>query len=73
VLVFGLVTVIRFNDLVKEWSESVIGVMRAGINTNSRIRPFCSGEDTLLECEPVLILLVFASGPGILGQALTQK
>ena len=59
------VLVIVLNDLVKEGSESLVGIVRAGVATNTGIGVLGSGEDGLTESESVLVLLVFQLVPNL--------
>jgi hypothetical protein len=59
------VLVIVLNDLVKEGSESLVGVMRTGVATDAGIGVLGSGEDGLTESESVLVLLVSQLVPNL--------
>jgi hypothetical protein len=73
VLVCGLVTVIRLNDLVHEGSEVVVRFVRASIHTNTRVGPLSTGEDRLLEGITILVFTVLALLPDIAGKALVEQ
>ena len=57
-LVCWLVTMILLNDFVKEWSKSVVAVVAASVNNNSRVGPLCTREDDLFEGISVLVFLI---------------
>jgi hypothetical protein len=59
------VLVIVFNDLIKEGSESLVGVVRAGVATNAGVGVLGTGEDGLAESESVLVLLVSQLVPNL--------
>lgn len=59
------VLVVVLNDLVKEGSESLVGVVRAGVATNAGIGVLGSREDGLTESESVLVLLVLQLVPNL--------
>ena len=73
VLVCGLVTVIRLNDLVHEGSEVIVRFVRTSINTNTRVGPLGTGEDRLLEGVAVLVFTVLALLPDIAGKAFVEE
>ena len=70
VLVSWLMTVISLDDLVHEWSEGIVRVVRTSINTDARVSPLGTREDGLSESETEFISSVFALFPNILGKAL---
>lgn len=71
--VFLFVTVVIIDDLIEEWSESIVRIVRSGVNTDSRFSPLGAGEDGLLESESVLIFLVLKLIPNLSCQALGEK
>ena len=72
-LVCGLMSVIILNNLVKEWSESIVRVVGSGINTDTGVGPLSSREDTLSEGESELISSVLALFPDVFGKALLEE
>ena len=72
-LVCWAVTVVFLNNLVKEWSKSVVAVVAASINTDSRVGPLAPREDSLLETESIFVFLVLKLLPNVTGEALRQK
>jgi len=73
VLVTGFVTVVGLDDLVHEWSEGIVRVMGASINTNTRVGPLGARENGLSEGEAEFVSSVFALFPDIFGEALLEK
>jgi len=72
-LVTWLVTVVGLNDLVKEWSKRIVGVVGTSVGTDTGVGPLGSRKDTLLEGEAELVSSVLALLPDILGEALLQE
>lgn len=72
-LVVGSVSVIGLDDLIKEWSEYIVRVVRASINTNSGICPLASREDGLSEGETIFVSSVFALFPDLWSKALCEQ
>jgi hypothetical protein len=73
VLVRWLVSVVSLDDLVHEWSESVIGVVGTSIDTDTGVGPLGAREDTLFEGESELVPSIFALLPDVLGEALGKE
>jgi len=73
VLVSWLMTVVRLDDLVHEWSEGIVRVVRTSINTDARVSPLGTREDGLSESETEFISSVFALFPDILGKAFLEE
>jgi len=73
VLISCLVAVVGLNDLVHEWSEVIVRFVGASINTNTRVSPLGTREDSLSESESILVLSVLALLPDILGEALVEE
>ena len=59
------VLVVVLNNLVKEGSESLVGVVRTCVATNAGVGVLGSREDGLTEGEIVLVLLVFQLVPNL--------
>ena len=72
-LVRWLVTVVRLNDLVEEWSEGVVRVVGTSIDTDTGVSPLRSGHDGLSESETVLVSSIFALLPDFWGEALGEE
>jgi len=66
-------SVILSDNLVHEWGESIVRVVGSSVDTNTRVGPFSSGEDSLFERETVFVSSVFACFPDIWGKALLEK
>ena len=73
VLVSWLMTVIFLDDLIHEWSEGIVRVVRTSINTDARVGPLGTGEDGLSESETEFISSVFALFPDILSKAFLEE
>ena len=73
VLVSWLVTVISLNDLVHEWSEGIVGVMRASIDTDTRFSPLATGHDRLSESETEFISSILAFFPNVWGETFGEE
>lgn len=73
VLVSWLVTVVSLNDLVHEWSEVIVRLVGTSVDTNARVGPLGTREDSLFESESVLVLSVLALLPDVLGEALVEE
>jgi hypothetical protein len=63
------VTVVVIDNFIEKWGESIVGIVGSSVDTNTRVGPFGSGEDSLLESESVFIFLVLAFFPNIWGKA----
>jgi hypothetical protein len=72
-LVVGTVAVVRFDDFVHEWSEIVERFVGATINTNTRVGPLATREDSLSEGKSILVFSVFAFFPNVACQALGEE
>lgn len=72
-LVGGLVSVIRLNDLIEERSEGVVRIVGSGIDTDSGISPLGAREDALLEGETEFVSSIFALFPNSGGKALGKE
>ena len=72
-LVRWLVTVILLNNFVHEWSKGIVRVVGTSINTDTRVGPLGSREDSLSESETEFISSVFALFPDLLGKAFVKK
>ena len=72
-LVLWSVSVIRLNDLIEEWGEGIVGVVGSGVDTDTRVSPLGTREDSLSESESILVLSVLALLPDILGEALVEE
>jgi len=66
------VTVIIQEYLIEKWGESVVGIVGSSVDSNTRVGPLGSGEDSLLESETEFILLVLAFFPDIWGKAFAE-
>jgi hypothetical protein len=66
------VTVIILDNFIEKWGESIVRIVRSGINTNTGVSPLGSREDSLLESEAKFIFLVLACSPDIWGKAFTE-
>jgi len=73
VLVSWLVSMVRLDNLVHEWSEGVVGIVGSSINTDTGVSPLGSREDSLSESEAELISSILALFPHISGEALLEK
>jgi len=73
VLVTGLMSVVMFNDLIHEWGEGIVRIVRSSIHTNSRVSPLRSGHDGLSESKSEFVSPVFALFPHISGEALRKE
>jgi len=71
-LVSLTVTVIVLDNFIEKWGESIVGIVGSSVDTNTRVSPLGSGEDTLLEGETVFIFLVLAFFPNIWGKAFEK-
>ena len=67
VLVSGGMVVILLDDLVEKRSKGVESFMTSSVDTDSRVGPFATGEDALLEGKSIFILLVLALFPNVTG------
>lgn len=65
VLIGGLVAVIVINNFIEKRSEGVVRVVRASVQTDTRVGPLASGEDGLSKGESILICLVLALLPNL--------
>jgi hypothetical protein len=70
VLGVGAVTVVHLDDLVEERGELIVRVVATSVDTDTRVGPFSSREDSLLESVAVLVNSIFALFPNVLGEAL---
>ena len=59
------VLVIVFNDLVKEGSEGLVGVVGTGVATNAGVSVLGAREDGLMESEAILVLLALQLVPNL--------
>ena len=65
VLVSGGMVVILLDYLVEKRSKGIKALVTSCVNTDSRIGPFATGEDALLEGKSIFIRLVLALLPNI--------
>jgi len=70
VLGVGAVTVVHLDDLVEERGKLIVRVVATSVDTDTRVGPFSSREDSLLESVAVLVNSIFALFPNVLGEAL---
>ena len=61
--VLGLVAVVVFNNLVKEFGELSVALCTSCINTDTRVDVLAAREDTLLERHATLVLFVLVAFP----------
>jgi len=64
---------IRFNNFVKEWCESIIWVVGSSINTNTWVSELWAWEDGLSESESEFISSVFACVPDGWSKTFMEK
>ena len=62
------VLVVVLNDLVKERSEGLVGIVRSSVATNTGVGVLAAREDSLSEGEASLILLVLQLVPNLSGK-----
>ena len=60
------------DNFIHKWGESVVRIVGSGVDTNTRVGPFGSGEDSLLEGESVFVNLILAFFPNIWGEAFAE-
>ena len=65
--------VILLYDPIHEWSKSCVRVMRACIDTDTRVNILASGQDGGFEVESAAIVSVFKLIPNVLRQVLAEK
>ena len=73
VLVSGLVSVIRLNDSVHEWSEGIVRVVGSSIDTNTGVGPLATGHNSLTEGETEFISSIFALLPDFWSQTFREE
>jgi len=73
VLVVLSMSVILGDDLIEKWGEGIVRVVGSSVDTNTRVGPLSSGEDSLFERETVFISSVFACFPDIWGKAFLEE
>lgn len=73
VLVSWLMTVISLDDLVHEWSESIVGVVGTGVDTNTRFSPLGTRHDRLSESETEFISSILALLPNFWSEAFGEE
>lgn len=61
-------SMVSLDDSVKEVWELVIRLMTSGINTNTRVNIFATGENGLLESIIAFILLELILVPNVSGE-----
>ena len=67
-LVSRFMSMVSLDDSVKEVWELVIRLMTSGINTNTRVNIFATGENGLLESIIAFILLELILVPNVSGE-----
>ena len=72
-LVSWLMSVVSLDDLVHEWSEGVVGVVGSSVNSDTRVGPLGSGEDSLSEGESEFVSSVLALLPSLLVEAFHEE
>jgi len=65
VLGVRFVLVVVLNDLVKEGSEGLVGVVGTGVATNAGVSVLGAREDGLMESEAILVLLALQLVPNL--------
>jgi hypothetical protein len=73
VLIVLSMSVILSDNLVEKWGEGIVRVVGSSVDTNTRVGPFSSGEDSLFERETIFVSSVFASFPDIWGKAFLEE
>jgi len=73
VLVSGLVSVIRLDDSVHEWSEGIVRVVGSSIDTDTGVGPLGTGHNSLTEGETEFISSVFALLPDFWSQTFGEE
>ena len=68
-----LMTMIVFDDMIKECCECCVRFMRSCVDTYPRVCVLSSREDSLLEREAMLVVRVMKLLPDLSCQVLTQK
>ena len=71
-LVSWLVTVIVLDDLVEEFVELGVRIVRAGIDTDSRVEVLHTREDASLEGNSLSAFLVLVLLPNFFSQAFAK-
>jgi hypothetical protein len=66
-------TMIVLDALIEKLVEFGISIVGSSINTDTRVGPLGSREDSLLEGESIFISSVFACFPDIWGEALGEE
>ena len=64
---------VGFNDLVEKWSESVVAFVAASVHSDTRVCPFATREDALLESVSESVFLVLALVPDVTGEGFGEK
>ena len=72
-LVIDTMSVVSLDDLVHEWGESIVRVVGSSVDTNTRVGPLGTGEDSLFERETIFVSSVFAGFPDIWGKAFLEE
>jgi hypothetical protein len=65
--------VVSLDDLVHEWSESIVRIVGSSIHSDTRVGPFTSRENALSESESEFISSILALLPNISGKALLEQ
>jgi len=73
VFIVNTMSVVLLDDLVEKWGEGVVGIVGSSVDTNTRVGPLSTGEDSLFERETIFISSVFACFPDIWGKALLEE